>query len=66
MVKISLMPQESKFYPLFARSSHNVVEVSKAFKALLDDWHDVEPKIKQITDMEHVGDAITHEIMDLQ
>ena len=66
MVKFSLMPQESKFYGLFVRSAQNVVETSKAFKDLLDNWQEVDIKVKHITDLEHIGDGITHEIMDLQ
>jgi uncharacterized protein len=65
MPKISLLPQETKFYDLFAQSSHNVVDVAMALKDLLYQWQDVPEKVKAIADLEHKGDTITHQIMDL-
>lgn len=65
MAKFSLIPQETKFYDLFAQSSRNVVEIAKALKDLLDNWWDVPSKVSLITDLEHKGDTITHQIMDL-
>jgi len=65
MAKFSLIPQETKFYDLFVQSSQNVVAISTALKDLLDDWQDVGTKVARITDMEHKGDNITHQVMDL-
>jgi predicted phosphate transport protein (TIGR00153 family) len=65
MVKFNLIPQETKFYDLFVQSSQNVVEISTALKDLLDNWQDVGTKVARITDLEHKGDTITHQIMDL-
>jgi hypothetical protein len=65
MVKFNLIPQETKFYDLFVQSSQNVVEISTALKDLLDNWQDVGTKVSRITDLEHKGDTITHQIMDL-
>jgi uncharacterized protein len=65
MAKFSLLPQESKFYELFVQSSHNVVDVAFALKELLNDWKDVPARVQHIADLEHKGDTITHEIMDL-
>ena len=65
MAKFSLIPQETKFYDLFVQSSHNVVEISNALKDLLDNWQDVGTKVMRITDLEHKGDTITHQVMDL-
>jgi len=41
------------------------VKVAKALKDLLDNWQDVPQKVKLIADLEHDGDNITHQIMDL-
>ena len=65
MAKFSLIPQETKFYDLFVQSSQNVVEISTALKDLLDNWQDVGTKVARITDLEHEGDSITHQVMDL-
>jgi len=65
MAKFSLVPQESKFYDLFVQSSRNVVEIAGALKDLLDNWQDVGTKVARITELEHKGDTITHQVMDL-
>jgi predicted phosphate transport protein (TIGR00153 family) len=65
MAKFNLIPQETKFYDLFVQSSQNVVEISTALKDLLDNWQDVGTKVARITDLEHKGDTITHQVMDL-
>jgi predicted phosphate transport protein (TIGR00153 family) len=49
---------------MFERASRNLYEGGKAFKNLLEDFTDVEHKVKNIKDIEHEGDIITHEIFD--
>ena len=41
MAKFSLVPQESKFYDLFTKSAHNVVDIAVALKDLLYNWENV-------------------------
>ena len=65
MAKFSLLPQETKFYDLFVQGSHNVVDIAVALKDLLYNWQDVPNKVSHITDLEHKGDTITHQVMDL-
>ena len=65
MAKFSLIPQETKFYDLFVQSAQNVVAISTALKDLLYNWQDVGTKVARITDLEHKGDTITHQVMDL-
>lgn len=57
-------PREEKFFEMFERASSNLYEGGKAFKDLLDNFIDVEHKVKHIKDIEHEGDIITHEIFD--
>jgi len=61
-VKLSFIPQDSKFFTLFEESAHNAVEVAKKLKDLLYDWTNVEDKIAVIADLEHKGDNVTHQI----
>jgi len=49
---------------MFERASSNLYEAGKAFKNLLEDFTDIEHKVKHIKDIEHEGDIITHEIFD--
>lgn len=60
----SFFPRDEKFFDMFERASSNLYEGSKAFKHLLDNFDDIENKVKHIKDIEHEGDIITHEIFD--
>ena len=61
-MKLSFIPQDGKFFALFNESAHNAVEVAKKLKELVYDWTDVEDKIAAITDLEHKGDNVTHQV----
>ncbi len=63
MVKFSLVPREEKFRDLFIESAQNMVKTAQSLKELVDTWTDVEEKVSAITDLEHTGDNITHQIM---
>jgi predicted phosphate transport protein (TIGR00153 family) len=63
MVKFSLMPRESKFFDLFEESARNMVKVSQALKEMLNHWELIGGRVAEITEMEHQGDTITHQII---
>ena len=63
MPRIPFIPREEKFFDLFEDSAHNMVKVSKSLKELLDNWQDIEQKVDGITELEHQGDTITHQII---
>jgi predicted phosphate transport protein (TIGR00153 family) len=65
MAGLSLIPQERRFYDLFERASANLVESSLALRALIEDFTEVQQKVEHIRDLEHVGDSITHDLMNL-
>jgi len=65
MPKFSFMPREQRFFDLFEDSAHNVVKAAQCLKQLVDTWEHVEPCIAEITEIEHRGDSITHEIIAL-
>lgn len=58
-----MIPREVKFYELFEKSAGNLVIAAGKLVDLLDDYKEVELKVKRIKDLEHEGDAITHQIM---
>ena len=60
----SFFPRDEKFFDMFERASLNLHNAGEAFKNLLEDFTDVEHKVKNIKDIEHEGDIITHEIFD--
>ena len=63
MFKFPFIPREEKFFELFEESAHNAVKTAHSLKNLLDTWHNVEIMIGEITELEHEGDRITHQIM---
>lgn len=62
MPSFSLLPKEGKFFKLFEESAQNAVEAAYKLNDLLNNWEQVEDKVAAITDLEHKGDNITHEI----
>jgi hypothetical protein len=65
MVKLSLMPREQKFFDLFEESAKNIVAAAKALKEMLDTWQFIDSRVAEITELEHRGDTITHQIMSM-
>ncbi len=64
MLKISLIPREAKFFEFFEASARNVANAAQMLKELVDNWDNVTERVSKITDLEHEGDAITHQIME--
>ncbi len=63
MVRIPFMPREEKFFDLFEESAQNVVKGAQKLKELVDTWDNVEARVSEITELEHEGDTIAHQIM---
>ena len=57
-------PKDEKFFDLLERASMNLSKGAKAFRNMLQDYTDIEHKVRHIKDLEHEGDIITHEIFD--
>ena len=57
-------PKHEKFFDLFDQSVENLREGARLLKALLEDYTDVEAKIKRIEEVEHKGDTLTHETIE--
>jgi len=62
-VKFPFIPREEKFFDLFQASAQNVVESAHRLKEMVDNWEHVEGSVDEITELEHKGDTITHNIM---
>ncbi|HET8830081.1 MAG TPA: DUF47 family protein, partial [Pelobium sp.] len=58
------IPKDRKFFPLFESASANLVAMSLLIKKLVntDDLKVREPLHKEIEELEHRGDEITHQI----
>ena len=63
MAKFSLIPKDIEFYDLFEKETSNLVVAAKKLADLFDNYENVEAKAKELKDLEHQGDVITHEII---
>jgi len=58
-----LVPKDKNFFKLFAEASNNLVEISKTFSELANAPIERRQELqKKISDLEHVGDELTHQI----
>lgn len=64
-MRVSFLPTEVKFFDFFEQASQNLVEGAELLKNLLDDYHDVEEVAAKLTEIEHQGDFIVHEVTNL-
>jgi len=65
MVRLPFIPKEQKFFDLFEESAQNIVKAAEALKEMMDDWQFIDSRVAEITEMEHRGDTITHQIISL-
>jgi predicted phosphate transport protein (TIGR00153 family) len=66
MPRLSLVPQKREFFDLFNRSAANVVDIAQALIELLETFPvGADGKVREIKELEHEGDRLTHEIVDL-
>ena len=63
MFKFPFIPREEKFFNLFEESAHNMVKAAHGLKEMVDTWKNIEGRVGEITELEHQGDTITHQIM---
>jgi len=59
----SLMPRNEKFFDLFEESARNMVKAARGLKEMVDNWDKIGERIGEITELEHQGDTITHQII---
>jgi predicted phosphate transport protein (TIGR00153 family) len=60
--KISLIPRENKFFELFIQSASNMSKAARALEDLLKNWENIDYKFSYITELEHEGDSLTHQV----
>jgi len=61
---LSLIPREKKFIAFFEQGTQNAVKIARQLKDMVYIWENVKERVGVITDLEHQGDAITHQIFD--
>ncbi len=63
MVRFPFVPMEKKFFDLFEEGARNMVKASQVLRGMIDTWEFVGGRVAEITELEHQGDTITHQIM---
>ncbi|BDV41426.1 phosphate transport regulator [Geotalea uraniireducens] len=58
-----LIPKDEKFFVLFKDMTTNIIEGARLLKEMLDSYDDPQQSQRKIKDIEHKGDAITHDII---
>jgi uncharacterized protein len=66
MPRITLVPQKREFYDLYNRAAANAVAISQRLVELLDVFpENADAGMRDIKELEHEGDRITHDLIDL-
>jgi len=66
MARISLVPQKGEFFDLYNRAAANTVAIAELLIALLDRYPEgVDGLLRDVKELEHEGDRLTHEVVDL-
>src|SRR5918912_1092092 len=65
MARFQLLPTETKFFDWFNKAAQHVLDAARLLHQLVSDYRDVESRVNQITEVEHRGDFIVHETMEL-
>lgn len=66
MARISLIPQKREFFVLYSRAADNAIAIARKVVELLDRFpEDCDRIAREVKELEHEGDRLTHEIVDL-
>ncbi len=64
-MNFSFLPGEVKFYDYFERASANLLEGARLLQKLFENLENIEEQVAKITEIEHQGDFIVHEVTTL-
>ena len=66
MARLSLVPQKREFFDLYNRAAENNVAVAERLVQLLDRYPEgANDLVRAVKELEHEGDRLTHELVDL-
>ena len=65
MPSIRLTPQRREFFELYCKASANAVRVAEKLVELLDSFPDSGELLRDIKELEHEGDRLTHDVVYL-
>ncbi|HEU5216501.1 MAG TPA: DUF47 family protein [Gaiellaceae bacterium] len=66
MARLTLVPQKREFFDLYNRAAANTVAIAERLVELLDRYPDeADDLVREVKELEHEGDRLTHELVDL-
>jgi uncharacterized protein len=66
VARISLIPQKREFFELYNRAAENTVAIADLLVELLERFPDsADDRVRTVKELEHEGDRLTHELVDL-
>ena len=63
MPRFPFIPQEQAFFGLFEQSAQNMVKSAEKLQQMVGTCQNVPENVAEITELEHQGDLITHQII---
>ena len=60
---VRLIPRDNKFFDLFAEMGSNLTEGARLLQQTLADFQNIEERVRQLKQIEHRGDEMTHNIL---
>lgn len=64
MARLRLIPRDERFFELFEQATDICVAGADTLQRMLEDFSEAETYRKQISDLEHAGDSIIHQVVD--
>ncbi|HEY2309576.1 MAG TPA: DUF47 family protein [Gaiellaceae bacterium] len=66
MARLTLIPQKREFFELYNRAAENIVAIADRLVELLERFPDRADELaRDVKQLEHEGDRLTHELVDL-
>jgi predicted phosphate transport protein (TIGR00153 family) len=66
VARLTLIPQKREFFDLYNRAAANAVAIAERLVELLDRYPDeADDLVREVKELEHEGDRLTHELVDL-
>lgn len=63
-MKLKISNKADAFFDLFVQSARNLVETTELLRDLVENYEDIDLKVRRIQDREHEGDEITHALIE--
>jgi predicted phosphate transport protein (TIGR00153 family) len=64
-VAFRLKPQKREFFDLFSQASANACDIAQLLVEVLADWPESRGRLRDIRELEHEGDRLTHSVINL-